>query len=157
MIIVCFLTVVAVAGIDLGIKQYVEKYVKKEEERSIWRKRGILRKVHNRGMMMNRLEQHPLFVQLASVFAGGVLLICQAALLKKPGQEKEKLGLALMTAGAISNTYDRLRRGYVVDYMAVKTRHKKITDLTFNLADISIFAGAVLALFGAFTGGKDGK
>lgn len=155
---VCFLTGIVVAGIDLGIKQYVEKYVKKEEERSIWKKRGILRKVHNRGMMMNRLEQHPLFVQLASVFAGGVLLICQAALLKKPGQEKEKIGLALMTAGAISNTYDRLRRGYVVDYLAVKTRHKRITDITFNLADVSIFLGAAIALWGAVAGvGKSGK
>ena len=106
---------------------------------------------------MNKLEQHPLFVQLASVFAGGVLLVCQAMLLKKPGQEKEKLGLALMTAGAVSNTYDRLRRGYVVDYLAIKTRHKRITDLTFNLGDISIFAGAVLAFLGAFTGGRGGK
>lgn len=157
MVTVCFLTALIVAGVDLGIKQYVEKYVKKEEERSIWKKRGILRKVHNRGMMMNKLEQHPLFVQLASVFAGGVLLVCQAMLLKKPGQEKEKLGLALMTAGAVSNTYDRLRRGYVVDYLAIKTRHKRITDLTFNLGDISIFAGAVLALFGAFTGSRGGK
>lgn len=158
MIMVCFLTGMIVAGIDLGIKQYVEKYVKKEEERSIWKKRGILRKVHNRGMMMNKLEQHPLLVQLASVFAGGVLLICQALLLKKPGREKEKLGITLMIAGAISNTYDRLRRGYVVDYLAVKTRHKRITDITFNLADVSIFVGAVVSLWGAFTAaGKGGK
>lgn len=156
MIMVCFLTSLVVAGIDLGIKQYVEKYVKKEEERSIWKKRGILRKVHNRGMMMNKLERHPLFVQLASVFAGGILLICQAMLLKRQGQEKEKLGLALMTAGAVSNTYDRLRRGYVVDYLAIKTKHKKLTDMTFNLGDAAIFAGAVLALIGAFTGGGKG-
>lgn len=155
MIIACLLTAAIVAGIDLGVKQYIEKYMKGEEERSIWHRRGILRKVHNKGMMMNRLERHPLFVQLASVFAAGVLLIIQAVILKTPGREKEKMGIALMSAGAVSNTYDRLKRGYVVDYLAIKTKHKKITNITFNLGDVAIFAGAVLALFGAcFDKGK---
>lgn len=149
MVMICSLIAILIAGVDLGMKMGIEKHVNGKEEHSIWKKRGILRKVHNRGMMMNRLEQHPLLVQLASVFALGILMICQAVILKKPGHNKEKIGMAMMTGGAISNTWDRLRRGCVVDYLAVKTRHKKLTDITFNLGDLAIFAGVIIWVLGA--------
>ena len=76
MAVLCFLIIVTVAGVDLGVKQYIEKHVKSNEERNILQKRGILRKVHNKGMIMNRLERYPLFVQLASVFALGIMMLC---------------------------------------------------------------------------------
>lgn len=152
-----FLLMMTVFGVDLGIKEYVERHVDKNEERKIWNRRGILRKVYNRGMMMNRLDQHPLIVQLASVFSGGVLLICQAILFKQPGRKKEKIGLSLMLAGALGNTYDRVKRGYVVDYLAIKTKHKKLSDITFNLADISIFAGVFMVFLGELCSRKKNK
>ena len=95
MAVLCFLIIVTVAGVDLGVKQYIEKHVKSNEERNILQKRGILRKVHNKGMIMNRLECYPLFVQLASVFALGIMMLWQAFLLKKPGCRMEKAGVAL--------------------------------------------------------------
>ena len=142
------------AGTDLGIKAYVEKHVKQREERSIWNRRGILRKVHNHGMMMNRLEQHPLAVKLGSVCAMGALFIWQALVLCRTGHQAEKLGTALMAGGAVSNTFDRLKRGYVVDYLAFRTRHKKLTEVTFNLGDFAIFGGALLTVAGALMAKK---
>ena len=51
-----------------------------------------------------------------------------------------QMGLAVALAGSGSNLYDRLRRGAVVDFL----------DLgwwpTFNLADIALVAGIVIAL-----------
>lgn len=142
-----------IAGVDLGIKAYVEKDVKENEERSIWRGRGIVRKVHNHGLMLNRMEKHPLVVRLASVFALGIVLMWQAFLMRKSGYFMEKVGASLMAGGALSNTCDRVKKGYVVDYVAFAGKNKKISDVTFNLGDFAIFGGAVLmALGGMFSG-----
>ena len=52
----------------------------------------------------------------------------------------ERAGLALVVAGAIGNTLDRVRRGYVVDFIHV--HHWPI----FNVADALVVVGAVLLL-----------
>ena len=66
----------------------------------------------------------------------------------------EKAGVALMLGGAVSNTYDRVKRRYVVDYLAIRTPHKKLTDITFNLADLAIVGGALVMLIGFLTSEK---
>ena len=53
--------------------------------------------------------------------------------------------MMLLTGGALSNLYDRVVRGKVVDYLAVKSRWKRLSRLTFNLGDVCIAAGALLA------------
>lgn len=54
-----------------------------------------------------------------------------------------------MTAGAWSNTFDRWFRGYVIDYVGFQTKWKKVTAITFNLADFLIGAGGVLVVLSA--------
>ena len=71
-----------------------------------------------------------------------------ALLLKRRGRILEKTGMALLTGGALSNLSDRVLRGKVVDYFAFGSRWKKWSRLTFNLGDLCIAAGAVLALLG---------
>ena len=51
--ILSILTGAFVAGCDLGIKKYTEENVRDGEERRIWKGKGIYRKVHNKGLMMN--------------------------------------------------------------------------------------------------------
>jgi signal peptidase II len=51
---------------------------------------------------------------------------------------------ALLLGGAISNLIDRLRFGYVVDYIEISSLP------VFNLADVAIILGAVLLLVTAF-------
>lgn len=154
MLAVSLLVAAVIAGADLGIKYYIEKHVGRNEERSIWKQHGILRKVHNHGMMLNRLEKYPFIVRAASVAALGILLFWQIFVLKKAGHAAEKIGAALMTGGAVSNTYDRISRGYVVDYLAFKTSKEKLTNVTFNLGDFAIFGGAILLVIGALHSGK---
>lgn len=138
------------AGADLGAKYYVEKQVEDKEERRIFHGRGILRKVHNHGLMLNALEEQEKILRVASLPLFGIFVLFQARLLKKRGHAAEKLGAALMAGGAASNTFDRVVRGYVVDYLAVKTPWKKLTDITFNLGDLAIFAGALFTAAGAW-------
>ena len=44
--------------------------------------------------------------------------------------------------GALSNLYDRVFRGYVVDYFSVQW--KGLKKVVFNLGDMFIFLGAMM-------------
>lgn len=52
--------------------------------------------------------------------------------------------LVLIFSGAISNVFDRILRGYVIDYIYLGLWP------TFNLADIYIFSGVVLLIYEIF-------
>ena len=58
------------------------------------------------------------------------------------GRILEKLALTLTLAGGVSNLYDRMKRGYVVDYFSFQW--KALKKVVFNLGDLFIFAGAFL-------------
>ena len=64
------------------------------------------------------------------------------------GKGMLKFGLSLLLGGAFSNTYDRLRRGYVVDYFRLNVPAKRIWNLIFNISDFCIVIGAVLVVLG---------
>ena len=65
-----------------------------------------------------------------------------AYVIGKKGRVLEKTALTLVLAGGASNLYDRLKRGYVVDYFSIQW--KKLKKVVFNLGDIFIFAGSAL-------------
>ena len=67
-----------------------------------------------------------------------------AALLPQKGKKVQKLGIAMILGGALSNLYDRLVRRYVVDYFSIQW--KKLKDVVFNLGDIFVFAGSLILL-----------
>ena len=131
--ILSILTGAFVAGCDLGIKKYTEENVRDGEERRIWKGKGIY------GM---------------SAAALGILFFWEHLLWKEPGRKLAKLGTSLMLGGAVGNTYDRFKRGYVVDYLSLKTKNKKLSDITFNLSDLALFAGAVLTVWSSLFGKK---
>lgn len=74
--------------------------------------------------------------------------------MEEPGRKLAKLGTSLMLGGAVGNTYDRFKRGYVVDYLSLKTKNRKLSDITFNLSDLALFAGAVLTVWSSLFGKK---
>ena len=54
----------------------------------------------------------------------------------------ERIGLAVTIGGALSNLYDRIFRGYVVDYFSIEwDRLKKVV---FNLGDMFVFLGSAV-------------
>ena len=52
------------------------------------------------------------------------------------GKKLLKAGLSLLLGGAFSNTYDRVMREYVVDYVSLKTGIAAIDRVVSNLADL---------------------
>lgn len=138
----------AIIAIDLGIKYYVEHCRSNQQEQEILGNKVIVRKSHNKGIALNALDGHTFLVKLLSV--GMTLAVAAAAVrvfLKRDvtaaGRGK-KLGLAWILGGAVSNTYDRVFRGYVVDYFSFNTKWTKLRRIVFNLADMFIIAGSVM-------------
>ena len=58
----------------------------------------------------------------------------------------QKIGLSMVLGGAISNLYDRLVKGYVVDYFSIE--FKRLKKVIFNLGDIFVFLGSLVFLIG---------
>jgi len=62
------------------------------------------------------------------------------------------IGLALILGGAIGNVIDRIRLGYVVDFIQWFANWKEATYYwpSFNIADAAIFVGTGLFLLSSF-------
>src|SRR5271156_6835588 len=58
------------------------------------------------------------------------------------------IALALILGGALGNAYDRVRFGYVIDFLEVHIIHYHWPD--FNVADSAIVVGGILLLLDAF-------
>lgn len=132
--------------LDIALKSIIEGYLARGEERTACQGKVILRKAYNRGFFLNVLEDRSEVVKYTSAYAAVILTIYQLLTLIGKKHGVKKIGLSLITAGAWSNTFDRWLRGYVIDYVGFQTKWKKITDMTFNLADFFIGAGGILLL-----------
>ncbi len=92
------------------------------------------------GSVSSGLVRH--FLIGFSFLAVGVVLV----LLWRLGQRVSatSVGLALVLGGACGNLYDRVRYGYVVDFLEVHVIHYHWPD--FNVADSAIVIGVSLLL-----------
>lgn len=125
---------------DLFIKNYIEKNKKMNEEEEILGGNITLTKYHNKGAMLNFMEKNTKLVVFISGFLLGGLLLLFGLMIPKKGNKVLKFGLAILVGGAASNVYDRVKRGYVVDYFSFKW----LKNVVFNIADLFIIVGSIL-------------
>lgn len=137
---------------DLYIKNRVEKYIpvkgSGKNERELLGGRLLLRRHHNRGMVLNAGEKRQPVVAAVSVVLTVVLTVVFFISLGRRGSNLLRTGLSLLLGGAFSNTYDRLKRKYVVDYISFGVKWKKLRNIVFNLSDFCIIIGALLTALG---------
>ena len=133
---------------DMGIKEYVEEHYQKKTEVKTVIPKVVLRKVHNKGFCLDTLDKYPAVVSAVSALLSGGIAVWAYQLFQKRGRWLEKAGITILGAGAFSNTFDRIIRGYVVDYFGIKTKNSKLSKITANLADVYILTG-LSALFAA--------
>ena len=148
MIIVWVLPAAGVFFGDLWIKSRIEKRMTEGETRALAGGCLLIRKHHNRGAVLN-LGQHiqPLIAAISLALAGAVTVLFVFSLGSR-GNNLLRVGLAFLLGGAFSNTYDRLRRRYVVDYFSFGVRWKRLRAVVFNVSDCFIIIGALLAALG---------
>ena len=103
--------------------------------------------VHNRGAAFGvlsdaRLPYQPLLLSALSLAA---LLAIAYYFVRLPASARlPRVALALVLGGALGNLVDRIRLGYVVDFIHVYWRQHAWPD--FNVADSAITVGVVLLI-----------
>ena len=134
---------------DFFLKKHMEEQRDLKEQTEICGGRIVVRKYHNEGVALNFLEKRP---ELVKKICGTILLVLGILwflLLRRKENPGILLGLSLLVGGGASNLYDRLTKGYVVDYFSFRTPWKKFNQIIFNLSDMCIFLGGILVvLFG---------
>ena len=109
----------------------------------------ILKKYHNIGAMLNLgAARRKVMTAISVVFT---ILLSFAFLLSlgQRGNNVLRIGLSFLLGGSFSNTYDRLKRKYVVDYLSFNVKWKWFREIVFNVSDFCIIIGSLLTALGA--------
>ncbi|MBQ8877812.1 MAG: signal peptidase II [Lachnospiraceae bacterium] len=142
--------VLGIFGLEFSLKEYVER---KKTEGITEKKMGgalLIRKHHNRGAFLNAGQNRQKAVMLVSVLLTIVTTVVFILTLGQAGQGLLKWGLTFFLGGAFSNTYDRMVRKYVVDYVSFNVPFKWLRRIIFNIGDFCIMIGALLMVIGYY-------
>lgn len=136
----------ALLGTDEICKQQVEENLNPGERRELFGGRVIIRKAYNRGFFLNLFEDRPRVIRGATMISSAGILIWDVLVFLKKGNFLRKLGLTLLSAGAASNTFDRMARGKVIDYIGIRSKKRFLARITANLGDLYIACGGILVM-----------
>ena len=108
--------------------------------------------VRNSGFAGSRLTDKPKVVKAASAISLAVYAVLYPFFILSGESALMKCGMSLILGGAAGNTCERLKDGYVTDYIQFVRKNKKGAvkkSLIWNLADFAILFGTVLTVIGA--------
>ncbi len=134
--------------LDLLIKNYIETHLDVGQEKSVCRGKLLIRRYHNRGAFLDAGEKRQKAVALLSLLLTLFMTVVFLSTFSLRGNSTLRAGLALLLGGAYSNTYDRLTRNYVVDYVSFPVKNKRVRRVVFNISDFCIMIGALLMVLG---------
>jgi signal peptidase II len=142
-----FLFILVMIALDQAAKAVISRTIELYESRPVIPGFLNLTRIHNRGAIFGAFNQSnntAVFIALtvASLLALGLVVFY---FFKTPSSDRlVKIGLSLIMAGALGNLFDRLTRGFVIDFLDVYVRNSHWPF--FNVADACISVGAVLML-----------
>ncbi len=148
MIIGCAILAAAVFTLDLLIKNHIEKTRTEGEAEAVCGGMIVVHRYHNKGAFLNLGETKQKLMTIVSLLLTLILTVVFLTTFTFRGRKILKAGLALLLGGAYSNTYDRLVREYVVDYVSFPVKNKKIASVVFNISDFCIMIGALMMVLG---------
>ncbi len=134
----------AIFGGELFLKKHVERNVQAGTEKRILGGMILVRKYHNKGACLDVGSAHSAAVAGLSLLLTSALTLGFAITLTGRGNGWMKASLSLLLGGAYSNTYDRLKRKYVVDYFSFPVKWKPLRRIVFNISDFCILIGALM-------------
>ncbi len=142
------LLMAGIVGLDQLAKALVVRSIEPHEYVSLLDGLLSLSHVRNRGAAFGLLSDWDLPYQslLLSVLSVAALVAIAAYFLRLPAAARlPRLALALVLGGALGNLLDRIRLGYVIDFIHVYWRQHQWPD--FNVADSAISIGVTLLVF----------
>lgn len=138
-----FLTALLVVSADQLSKKWIQSNLDVEQSLP---GTGFFRLtyVRNTGVAFGLFQNQPFLLSVAAFLGIGVILLFAFLLpryLPILDTKQSKLALGLVLGGTIGNLVDRLRFGYVIDFLDVSIWP------VFNIADASITVGAILLAY----------
>ncbi len=149
-----FTIIAAIFTGELLLKNHVERTWQEGQNRPFFRRAFLLRRYHNKGACLNLGERRRSVVAAVSVLLTAALTAVFLFTLTRKGGAWLRTALSLLLGGAYSNTYDRLKRKYVVDYFSFNVKWEPLRRIVFNLSDFCILVGALALAFGGSAGGS---
>jgi len=137
-----------VCGLDLIIKQWIGKNKEINSQEEILSGSIIITKYYNTGAFLGVMKDKSRQLLGITLISIGVVLGFLLAFLGKRGNLLLKLGLSLLLGGACGNAYERLTKGKVTDYFRISIGNEKLKKVVFNLGDIFVFLGSIIAFIG---------
>ncbi|MDE5907420.1 MAG: signal peptidase II [Lachnospiraceae bacterium] len=134
-------------GLELKIKNKIEETKKEGQTEEKCGGFLLIRKHHNRGAFLNTGQHRPKLITAVSLLLTAILTVFYVLTLGTAGKGLLKWGLTLLLGGAYSNTYDRLARKYVVDYVSFDLPFG-LRKIIFNIGDFCIMIGAFVSVIG---------
>ena len=124
-------------GLDQIIKYWALNYLKELNSIPVINNIFSLTYVENRGAAFGMLQNNQsIFILVAAVASCFGLYYLHSKKVNNLG----KIGILLVISGAIGNLIDRVRLGFVVDYLDFHI----IWSYVFNLADCFVVVGTIL-------------
>ena len=144
-----FICIAVLIWLDRYIKSIAVSY-KGKEDRVVLQDILSLTYTENTGMAWGLLSGATKFITILTVLLLGLLVITLiTGFVRGP---VGSVGMVMIIAGGVGNVIDRLRLGYVVDYI----RFDFINFPVFNFADILVVIGVILfAIWLIITTAKD--
>lgn len=134
--------VISIVLLDQYFKKYAEEHYKdNRQERGNYKLYLVKNYGAFRGLFKNR-KSLLLIIQSAGTLLVSIIFI--HGIMTGKGK-LYNTGLALLLGGALGNLVDRIKKGYVRDFIAFKWTK----NLYYNLADFMIFLGAILTMMRA--------
>ncbi|MBL7158279.1 MAG: signal peptidase II [Candidatus Omnitrophica bacterium] len=137
-----FILAIIIAVTDQASKFFISSNLNLNEPVPVIQNFFHLALVHNTGVAFGLLKNSTLFFAGISLVA--VLFIIFYLTRRTDKNFTFKLGLTMILGGAIGNLIDRVRLGYVIDFLDF------LVWPVFNIADSCITIGAVLILVSIF-------
>lgn len=130
--------------LEYHVKRHMDQVRTLQERRPLANGKMILRKYYNTGTAGNFLDRHPKWVRYIHTTALFMVFAALVSMLPRKDAAIAKTGISFLAGGGLSNLYDRLTKGHVVDYVSFGFGPKGFRKLVFNMADFFIFAGIIL-------------
>lgn len=139
----------ALASIDNLIKDKIED--NRINNGVIKKTKGFaeIEKHHNKGIPLNKLDGHTKEITAVSAAVLAAHAVNTGAQAINDTDSLSDIANTLILGGAISNVYDRIARGYVVDYLKIGKKRA-----IYNLSDFMIIGGVVLSFINALFNNK---
>ncbi|MCQ2505728.1 MAG: signal peptidase II [Lachnospiraceae bacterium] len=137
------------AIIDLTIKYFIDKASEEKFPKKLCKGRLEINRMYNEGLAYGFLKDKPKAVKaIVNLSFFLTMLLCIVSFFSKNSQV-EKFGHAMLLGGAFGNFHDKISKGKTTDYIKLpKLKSKRLRKTIFNLADLFLVLGALIAVAG---------